>query len=129
MARCPRRRGRSPSSGSTHSATPSAAPRQERPAPAAGIGPSRPGASRDDRPAPYARPEGRGGGRGDGGDRGGGGKGGGGKGDGKGGKGNKPPHIVKYEAAKAAGLGIFGSGKLTGGSTQTTRDVWKDRRI
>ena len=58
---------------------------------------------------------------------GGGGKGGGGKG--KGGKGNLPPHLLKYQAAKAAGLGMVGGGDATGGGMAETKNPWDGRRV
>eukprot|EP00966_Prymnesium_polylepis_P301110 6957570-Prymnesium_polylepis.2 len=60
--------------------------------------------------------KGKGGGKGKG-------KGGGGDG-GKGGKGGPPPHMLKYEAAKAARLGMVGGGSASGGPVYEQR-AWK----
>ena len=112
----------------------------------AAIGPVRSSREGASRPAPYGRGGGESGGRGGGGragsgkgggggGKGGGGKGGGGKGGGKGGKGGgggkgrgPPPHMLRYAAAKEAGLGRVGGGSDTGGGMSTTRDPWAGRR-
>ena len=71
--------------------------------------------------------KGKGDGKGDGKGKGGGG---GGKGKGKGGDGGKgggrgpPPHMLKYEAAKAARLGMVGGGSASGGPVYEQR-AWK----
>lgn len=97
------------------------------------------------RPGPYDRPSidqggrgrgkggagsgkggasGKGGGAGKG--RGSGGSKGGGKGDGNG-KGGKPPHMMRFEAARAAGLGLVGGSTRTGGGMAETRNPWVRR--
>ncbi|KAL1519832.1 hypothetical protein AB1Y20_023337 [Prymnesium parvum] len=102
---------------------------------AANVGPSpRPGAKQEgaSRQKPYDKPEKGGdsgkGGRGKGMDGKGKGKGkgkgdGGGKGEKGGGRG-PPPHLLKYEAAKAARLGLVGGDQASGGCMGVQRE-WK----
>ena len=122
-----------------------ARPREERAEPAPSIGPFRPGGrgSSSARSGPYDRPSssssssakgGEGGGGKGGGGKGGGGKGG--KGDGGKGKGGKgdaisrgaPPHVLRFEASRAMGLGLVGGSSKTGGGMKETKNPWDGRR-
>ena len=86
------------------------------------------------RNGPKTASEARGGkGSGKGGGKGGGGKGGNGAsaslGAWVGGKGGKPAHLMKFQAAREAQLGLVGgAGRPTGGGSKETRDPWAGRR-